>query len=122
MAAAWAVMSHFGFDGYVDLTRQTLANADEVGAGIAEFDVFALGDALPAKGRFHDRQGPPDSLHSTISNSNTVAIDQYVADRAQCVAEVRGGWSLHELRNPQVVVRLRGSGAQPGAEPPSVKR
>ena len=30
MACAWAVMSHLGVDGYVELTRQTLANADQI--------------------------------------------------------------------------------------------
>jgi glutamate/tyrosine decarboxylase-like PLP-dependent enzyme len=116
MACAWAVMSHLGIEGYIDLTRQTLANADQFRAGVAaidgiqvlgdsrfhlvamaadpafdpEIDMFALGDALLAKGWFHDRQGPPDSLHSTISNSNTGAIDQYLADLAECVAAVVG--------------------------------
>ncbi len=116
MAAAWAVMSHLGIDGYLELTRQNLANADQVRAGIAEIDgirvlgdgqfhlvamsnepddpdpidIFALGDALLARGWHHDRQGPPDSLHSTISNSNTGVIDQYLSDLAACVAEVRG--------------------------------
>ena len=53
-------------------------------------DVFALGDALLRRGWYHDRQGPPDSLHSTVSNSNTGAIDDYLADLRECVAEVRG--------------------------------
>ncbi|MFW2334129.1 pyridoxal phosphate-dependent decarboxylase family protein [Ilumatobacter sp.] len=116
MAAGWAVMQHLGVDGYVDLTRQTLENADRMRAGIAEIDgvrvlgdgdyhlvamatdddsddpvdVFALGDALLQRGWFHDRQGPPDSLHSTVSNSNTGVIDRYVNDLAECVAQVRG--------------------------------
>lgn len=116
MAAAWAVMSHLGIDGYVELTRQNLANADQVRAGIAgiegirvlgdgqfhlvamsaeaddsdPIDVFALGDALLARGWYHDRQGPPDSLHSTISNSNTGVIDLYLSDLEACVVEVRG--------------------------------
>jgi sphinganine-1-phosphate aldolase len=116
MACAWAVMSHLGIEGYVDLTRQTLANADKFRAGVGEIDcivvlgdsrfhlvaiasdpafepaidMFALGDALLARGWYHDRQGPPDSLHSTISNTNTRAIDQYLADLAACVAEVLG--------------------------------
>jgi hypothetical protein len=98
------------------LTRQVLENADAFRAGVAEIDgirvlgdgrfhlvavaadpafepeidVFALGDALLAKGWFHDRQGPPDSLHSTISNSNTGVIDDYLADLAECVAAVVG--------------------------------
>ena len=116
MACAWAVMSHLGVDGYVDLTRQTLHNADTFRAGVAaidgirvlgdgrfhlvaiaadpafepELDMFALGDALLAKGWFHDRQGPPDNLHSTISNTNTGVIDDYLADLAECVAAVVG--------------------------------
>ena len=116
MACAWAVMSHLGIDGYIDLTRQMLVNADQFRAGVAaidgirvlgdsqfhlvamasdpdfdpEIDMFALGDALLAKGWFHDRQGPPDNLHSTISNSNTGVIDLYLADLAECVAAVVG--------------------------------
>ncbi len=116
MAAAWAVMQHLGIDGYVDLTRVTLANADQMREGIAAIDgvrvlgdgrfhliamshepddpdpidVFALADALERRGWFHDRQKPPDSLHSTVSNSNTGAIDDYLETLASCVAEVRG--------------------------------
>lgn len=118
MAAAWAVMQHLGVDGYVELTGQALANADQMRAGIAAIDgirvlgagdlhlvalsaehpadgsapidMFALADALERRGWFHDRQGPPDSLHSTVSNSNTGVIDQYLHDLAECVDEVRG--------------------------------
>ena len=116
MATAWAVMQHLGIDGYVELTRTTLDNADRMRAGIAAtdgirvlgdgqfhlvamtselddpapIDMFALGDALEARGWFHDRQGPPDSLHSTVSNTNTGVIDDYLEDLAGCVAEVRG--------------------------------
>ena len=116
MACAWAVMSHLGVEGYLDLTKQMLANADQFRAGVAEIDgirvlgdgrfhlvamasdpdfapeidMFALGDALLAKGWYHDRQGPPDNLHSTISNTNTGAIDQYLEDLAECVAAVVG--------------------------------
>ncbi|MBX3706244.1 MAG: aspartate aminotransferase family protein [Pseudomonadales bacterium] len=116
MACAWAVMQHLGIDGYLRLTQATLDNADRMRAGIAAIegirvlgdgryhliamaadpavepavDVFALGDALLERGWFHDRQGPPDSLHSTVSNSNTGVIDRYLADLAECVARVRG--------------------------------
>jgi glutamate/tyrosine decarboxylase-like PLP-dependent enzyme len=116
MAAGWAVMQHLGVEGYVALTRQTLENADRMREGIAAIDglrvlgdsryhliamagdpasatpidVFALGDALLARGWFHDRQGPPDTLHSTVSNSNTGVIEQYLADLRACAEEVRG--------------------------------
>ena len=112
MACAWAVMQHLGVDGYVDLTQQTLVNADLMRAGImavdgvrvlgegqfhlvamaaepdSGIDMFALGDALLERGWYHDRQAPPDNLHSTVSNTNTGAIDQYLVDLAECVATV----------------------------------
>ena len=45
MAAAWAVMQHLGIDGYVELTRQTLENADAMRAGVTEIDgIRVLGD------------------------------------------------------------------------------
>jgi hypothetical protein len=42
------------------------------------------------RGWFHDRQTPPDSLHSTVSNGNAPAMDDYLAALAASVAEVRG--------------------------------
>lgn len=116
MAAAWAVMSHLGVEGYKDLVRSTLENADRMRAGIAAvdgvrvlgdppfqliamatdpeahepLDVFAVGDALAKRNWFHDRQTPPDSLHSTVSNSNVDVIDDYVAALAESADEVRG--------------------------------
>ena len=116
MATAWAVMQHLGVDGYKRLTSQTLENADQMRAGIDAvdgirvlgdgkyhlvamaadpaaddpIDVFALADALERRGWFHDRQGPPDSLHSTVSNSNTGVIDDYLVALGEAAAEVRG--------------------------------
>jgi len=114
MACAWAVMQHLGIDGYVELTGQTLINADRMRAGImaidgvrvlgdgqfhlvamaaepgSGIDMFALGDALLAKGWYHDRQKPPDNLHSTVSNTNTGVVQDYLDDLATCVADVTG--------------------------------
>ncbi|HWL42778.1 MAG TPA: aspartate aminotransferase family protein [Ilumatobacter sp.] len=53
-------------------------------------DVFALGDALKARGWHHDRQNPPDSLHLTVSNTNTGVIDEYLDDLYECAEQVRG--------------------------------
>lgn len=116
MAAAWAVMQYLGVDGYVDLVQSTLANADRIRKAVAEIDgvrvlgnptyhllavasdpasnmaidAFALGDALQRRGWFHDRQTPPDSLHSTVSNSNVDVVDDYIAALVEAAAEVRG--------------------------------
>ena len=111
-------MQHLGLDGYMALTRQTLDTADRMrrggrrqSTGIAvvgdpqfhvfaiavaipasadPIDVFALGDALARRGWYHDRQGPPDSLHSTVSAGNAKAVEEWVKDLAETAAEVRG--------------------------------
>jgi len=116
MAAAWAVMRHLGVDGYLELTDRALGAADRMRAAVAAvdgirvlgdgdlhlvaiasdpaasspLDVFALGDELAARGWYHDRQGPPDSLHSTVSASNTTSIDEWCTDLAASADVVRG--------------------------------
>ncbi len=116
MAAAWAVMQHLGIDGYVERTADVLDSADRMREAIGAIDglrvlgdgtfhliamasdpespdaldAFAVGNALQARGWHHDRQSPPDSIHSTVSNSNTKVLDQYLRDLAACAAEVRG--------------------------------
>ena len=116
MAAAWAVMQHLGLDGYLRLTEQALTNADTMRSAVvategvrvlgdgryhlvaiagdeaspSPIDVFALGDELAARGWYHDRQGPPDSLHSTVSASNTAAMGAWCIDLAECAELVRG--------------------------------
>ena len=117
MAAAWAVMQHLGIDGYVELTRGTLDAADRMRAGIAAIDgvrrarrravpprrhgrrltapstCSRVGDALRARGWYLDRQGPPDSLHATVSNANVGVIDDYLVDLA--AVRRRGGPARH---------------------------
>lgn len=116
MATAWAVMHHLGVDGYKRLTRITIETARRMVAGVRaiagltvlgepqahlvaiaadpgsdlDVDVFAVGDALARRGWFHDRQAPPDTLHSTVSAGNAPVIEEYLADLAACVDEVLG--------------------------------
>jgi glutamate/tyrosine decarboxylase-like PLP-dependent enzyme len=116
MACAWATLHHLGMEGYLRLTRLTLETRRRMVEGIRAIpglatvgepeahlvaittapgyedvlDVFALGDALQARGWFHDRQKPPDSLHATVSAGNAPVIEEYLADLAECVTEVGG--------------------------------
>ncbi len=116
MACAWATLRHLGLDGYQRLTRLTLDTRARMVEGIKAtpglavlgqpeaqlvamvvapgyedaLDIFAVGDALHQRGWFHDRQSPPDSLHSTVSAGNAPVIEQYLTDLAECVAEVGG--------------------------------
>jgi glutamate/tyrosine decarboxylase-like PLP-dependent enzyme len=115
MACAWAILHHLGEDGYLRLTRATLETRRKMVEGVRAIpelqvlgdpeaqlvavaaadptdgiDVFALGDALAARGWFHDRQKPPDSLHATVSAGNAPVIDDYLADLRACVEQVTG--------------------------------
>jgi sphinganine-1-phosphate aldolase len=125
MAAAWAVMQHLGRDGYVALTQKTLETADRMRAAVSDtdgikvvgdprfhvfamtsdpdspdtIDVFALGDALARRGWYHDRQGPPDSLHSTVSAGNAKAVEEWVRDLAEAADEVRGSAAKDRATN-----------------------
>lgn len=113
MATAWAVLHHLGVEGYKRLTERTIRTRERMVEGIRAIeglrvlgepeaqivamasdddalDVFAVGDALLARGWLHDRQAPPDTLHSTVSAGNAPVIEDYLADLAACVEEVRG--------------------------------
>jgi glutamate/tyrosine decarboxylase-like PLP-dependent enzyme len=116
MACAWAILHHLGVEGYLRLTEMTVETRKRLVDGVratsglivlgepeahlvaitadpdadAPIDVFALGDALQARGWFHDRQTPPDSLHATVSAGNAPVIEEYLADLAACVTEVAG--------------------------------
>ena len=116
MATAWAVMHHLGIDGYKRLTQVTIDAADRMRAAVRategitvlgdprahllaigaaaggddRVDVFALGDAMATRGWFHDRQGPPDTLHATVSAGNAPMIDEYAADLRTCMSEILG--------------------------------
>ena len=115
MALAWAVLHHLGVDGYKELTATAIATRERMVEGVRAVesltvlgepeaqllaiaadpehpgvDVFALGDALQARGWFHDRQAPPDSLHATVSAGNAPVIEEYLQDLEHCTADVLG--------------------------------
>jgi glutamate/tyrosine decarboxylase-like PLP-dependent enzyme len=116
MATAWAILHHLGEDGYKGLTATAVETRKRMVDGIRAIDgvavvgepethlvamcaapgwedrvdIFAVGDALQQRGWFHDRQLPPESLHSTVSAGNAPALDQYLADLRTCVADVAG--------------------------------
>jgi glutamate/tyrosine decarboxylase-like PLP-dependent enzyme len=114
MAAAWAVMHKLGIDGYRRLTQLTIDTARRIESEVRsidglrvlgepdahllaiagdkrsarDVDVFALGDALEARGGWHlDRQSPPDSLHMTVSAGNAKVVEEFCADLRACAAD-----------------------------------
>src|SRR3954452_18162978 len=112
IAAAWAVTRYLGDDGYMRLTaaarRACLQLADAISeipelqsradsdttllafgaADDATVDVFAVADALWRRGWYVDRQGPPPSLHCTVSAVHDGKIPAFVSELRSSLAEV----------------------------------
>jgi glutamate/tyrosine decarboxylase-like PLP-dependent enzyme len=101
IAAAWAVLHLLGEEGYVRLAAQAMEAArrlvDGVNAmpdahiwgepdmtvaaiGSRVHDIFAVGDALNAKGWHFDRQDGPPALHLMASPTHTAMVDEFLAD------------------------------------------
>jgi sphinganine-1-phosphate aldolase len=112
MAAAWAVMNYLGDAGYLRLTAAARSACLHL-AGVIEampelvvraspdatllafgatdesrLDVFAVADALWRRGWYVDRQGPPPSLHCTVTQIHAELIDEFVADLRACIDDV----------------------------------
>jgi glutamate/tyrosine decarboxylase-like PLP-dependent enzyme len=125
MATAWAVMHRLGIDGYRRLTRTTLDATRRIVAGVRSIDgltvlgepiaqclaisaapgwedrvdVFAVNDALHARGWHLDRQKPPDSLHATVSAGNAPVVDDFLVDLRVCVEEQLDTWAADRSTN-----------------------
>jgi len=114
IASAWAMISHFGVDGYRGLALRarttTLALAEAIDAIDPLFvmtkpdstliavasrdenvDVHHVADGLRARHWFVDRQGPPASIHMTVSAGHDAVIDSFVADLRDAVVDLRRG-------------------------------
>ncbi len=118
MAAAWAVFRYLGVDGYRRLVRTTLDAADRIRAAVTEthglvvlgdpvhhllaisadpevgggdrIDPYSLADAMATRGWHLDRQGPPPSIHLTVSAGNAKAVEDFAADLSWAADETRG--------------------------------
>lgn len=109
IAAAWAVLNYLGEEGYLRLARTimdaTRALVDGVNAvpglrvlgrpdmSVFAFasdtvDVYALGDAMTARGWHLDRQQRPPSLHLMVTPAHAGVVDAFLADLRAAVAEV----------------------------------
>ena len=112
MAAAWAVMHSLGDEGYLRVTAAARRACLQLAAGVrtfpelairaeppatllafgaaddAQLDIFAVADALRRRGWYVDRQGPPPSLHCTVSVVHEGKIEAFVTDLRASVDEV----------------------------------
>ena len=105
------MIRHFGLAGYADLARRTRQTTLLLCNGIAAIDPLfvmtkpdstlicigsrnpnvapnAIADALHARGWWVDRQGPPTTLHMTVSAHHESVAEVFLTDLAACVDEV----------------------------------
>ena len=114
MAAAWAVMHYLGDDGYMRVTAAARAACLQLAEAIStmpelairawpdatlvafgatdemRLDIFAVADALWRRGWYVDRQGPPRSLHCTVSVVHEGRIEAFLADLQDSIDEALG--------------------------------
>jgi glutamate/tyrosine decarboxylase-like PLP-dependent enzyme len=106
IAAAWAALQAQGEDGYLGLAREAMTAAERLRTGIRALglrvlpsdstivsytgkDLFALADRLEARGWSVDRMHRPEAIHLTVTANHAPIVDEYLADLAAAVAEVR---------------------------------
>jgi len=111
IAAAWAALQAQGEDGYLALAKAAAEAADRLRTGIralglrvlpsdstivsfAGREVFALADRLEARGWSVDRMHRPEAIHLTVTANHATIVDEYLADLASALAEVRADPSL----------------------------
>ena len=112
VASAWAVMNHLGAAGYRDIVGEILDVRRRYAEGIraipgleirgepdgylvvfgaqdAEIDIFAVDEAMEARGWLGGRLKDPPSLHLFLDRGHAESVDEYLADLRQVVENVR---------------------------------
>jgi glutamate/tyrosine decarboxylase-like PLP-dependent enzyme len=104
-------MQYLGEDGYVAKMRETMDAVEALKKGVASIDgvhvwgepdgtvlalgshahdIFAIGDALNARGWHFDRQDNPPALHLMASPRHKLVVDEFVSDLRDAVASNAG--------------------------------
>ncbi|MCY1080622.1 pyridoxal phosphate-dependent decarboxylase family protein [Archangium lansingense] len=112
IAAAWAILKYLGEEGYLRLARTVLDTSKALREGIAAvpglrllgrpplsvfaftsdtLDVYALGDAMEARGWKLDRQMMPPALHLMVTPAHAAVVEPFLADLRACAASLASG-------------------------------
>ncbi|WIG98539.1 aminotransferase class V-fold PLP-dependent enzyme [Myxococcus sp. SDU36] len=112
IAAAWAILKYLGEDGYLKLAGTVLDTARTLREGIAavpglkllgapklsvfafssdSLDVYALGDAMEARGWKLDRQMGPPALHLMVTPAHAKVAEPFLADLRACAGSLANG-------------------------------
>jgi glutamate/tyrosine decarboxylase-like PLP-dependent enzyme len=114
IASSWAVLRYLGNDGYTRVARTARDIATTIATHIQghpllalraypdttllafgakdekRHDVFALADALIARGWYMDRQGPPATVHLTVHAGHADTYRQFLLDLDECASVMDG--------------------------------
>lgn len=112
IAAAWAIMHYLGREGYCEKaklvtdTREAYERGLEAIGGFRfwgrqqlgllafgsdEFDIFAVAEGMRDRGWLSANLRDPKGMHLMLSPKHVDAVDDYLSDMADTVAEVRAG-------------------------------
>ncbi len=114
VAAAWAILQHFGDAGYLEIARKVWAMTEKIVAGVAaipelrilgrpqmnmlsfasdEVSVFHVADEMKERGWFVQPQlaygSSPENIHLSINPNSERWADDLVRDLAECVEKAR---------------------------------
>jgi sphinganine-1-phosphate aldolase len=53
-------------------------------------DVFAVADAINARGWYVDKQAPPKSIHLTVNAVHELVVDEFLGDLQEILETVEG--------------------------------
>jgi len=111
IASAWAILHHFGEEGYLRMTRDMLAATRALQAGIGRIpgfhvlgkpamyllgftsdqsDIWAVGEAMAERGwHIHRQATEPRSLHLVITPIHVPVVAEFLTDLEAAAREVR---------------------------------
>jgi len=116
IAAAWAVMTYLGEEGYLDLAKRAMSATHAIADGVRDvpelcvlgepamsaiaigarangtapaLDIYVIGDLMSERGWFFDRGQSPPSLHLTVSPAHEAIAPEFLADLRACVEQTR---------------------------------
>jgi glutamate/tyrosine decarboxylase-like PLP-dependent enzyme len=119
IAAAWAILTHLGEEGYLEIVDTVMQTVTKLREGVRAIDgvkilgdpamsilalasdrlnIYEIGDELTQRGWHMDRQQSPPSLHLTVTHAHAQVADQFLDDLAAAVAQVKR-LSLGKLSN-----------------------
>ena len=113
IAAAWAVLSYLGWDGYLRIAGELLDAIDRLKAGITAIDgltiigdppltilsytsencdIRAVAEAMTNRGWFVTRSADPRAIHmGMLTMTHVPVVDQYLSDLTRSVEEAKSG-------------------------------